>query len=171
VTSVDDTAAAAAIVDALNRISASATVPVSIHDERSYRSSHYYPSEHLAALTDPSSRSELLAGKGEHGLWYEYAMVMLHRALGDLDTAIMSMPAPVRTAITAELETEARGTSAHGESVLDCVLVSRPTVGELTDLLSLVETGSEQMSRWAETPVGGALAGTAFIVTSRDGDH
>jgi hypothetical protein len=302
VTSVDDDKAAAAIVDALNRISASATMPVSIHDERPDRPS-YYPSGHLAALTDPSYRDDLLTGKGEHGLWYEYAMLMLHRALGDLDTAMASMPAPVQTAITAELEAEACGlrvglaifgegssgeesdrqwdfgdpfvqydggiaelgsemrerldrleedlpesqhaqaaedlrllysvyipvagnyatleeedlslffepvdnpgdgyfltidaprpghpngspswsvtisrweaderdsegevTSAHGESVLDCALMSRPTAGELADLLSLAETGSEQMSAWAETPVGEALAGTVAVVTKR----
>lgn len=301
-TSVDDAKAATVIADALNRISASATVPVSIHDERPDRSS-FYPSGHLTALTDPSRRDDLLAGKGEHSLWYEYAMLVLHRALADLDTAIAPMPAPVQTAITAELEAEARGlrvglaifgtdtseeeserqwdfgdpfvhydggmaelsadtrdrlnrleedlpesqhaqaaedlrllynvytpmagtyahleeedlslfyepadnpsdgyfltvdaprpghpngspswsvsisrweaderdsdgeiTGAHSESVLDCALVSRPTAGELTGLLELAETGSEQMSAWAETPVGDALAGTAVVVTKR----
>lgn len=98
-------------MDALNRISASATVPVSIHDERPDRSS-YYPSGHLATLTDSSRREDLLTGKGEHSLWYEYAMLMLHHALDDLDVAIASMPAPVQTAIAAELEAEARGLRA-----------------------------------------------------------
>lgn len=306
VTSVDDDAAAAAIVDALNQISASATMPVSIHDERPDRSSHFYPGEHLVALTDPSRRADLMAGKGEHSLWYEYAMLMLYRALADLDTAISSMPAPVQTAITAELEAEARClrvglavfqqgvsdekserqwdfgnpfvqydggmaelsadtrerldrleedlpdsqyaqaaedlrllysvyrpvagnyatleeedlslffepvdnpddgyfltidaprpghpngspswsisinrweaderdsegevTEAHGESILDCTLVSRPTADELAGLLSLAETGPDQMSAWAETPVGEALAGTVAVVTKRFDD-
>lgn len=111
VTSVDDPTSAAAIVDALNRVSQSATVPVSVWDERS-RSRGYYPKGHLAAITGPGCRAELLEGKGEHGLWYEYALLMLHRALTDLDTAVASMPAPVQTAISAELEAEARGLRA-----------------------------------------------------------
>ncbi len=107
VTSVDDAAATAAIVDALNRVSAAACVPISVWDERSEHSARY-PSMHLAAITEPGRRVELLAGRGEHSLWYEYAMLMLHHALADLDTAVAGMPAPVRTAITAELEAEAR---------------------------------------------------------------
>jgi hypothetical protein len=306
VTSVDDATAAAAIVDALNRISASASVPVSIRDERS-ESYAQYPSGHLAAITDPSCRADLLTGKGEHSLWYEYAMLMLHQALADLDTAIAELPAPVRTAVTAELEAEARGlqvglheyeegsseeetdrqwdfedpfvlfdggmaelsrsmrkrinrlesnlptshlaqaaedlrllysvyitvegghtsleeeylcityehedstpdgyfltiqaprpghphgeqswsvtidqwvpdeydsdgeiAEARGDMVLECVLVERPTAGQLTSLLTLAERELAQMPAWAKTPVGDALAGTAFIVTSRDDDH
>jgi hypothetical protein len=108
VTSVDDAAVAAAIVDALNRVSQSASMPVSVRDERS-ESYARYPSGHLAAVTDQSLRADLLTGKGEHGLWYEYAMLMLHRAFTDLDTATATMPAPVRTAIAAELATEAHG--------------------------------------------------------------
>lgn len=108
VTSVDDPAAAAAIVDSLNRISASASIPVSIHDERSERFS-YYPREHLASITESGRRADLLSGKGEHGLWYDYALLMLYRALNDLDTAAAEVPAPVRTAIAAELEAEVRG--------------------------------------------------------------
>ncbi|WP_020671991.1 hypothetical protein [Amycolatopsis nigrescens] len=106
VTSVDDPALAAPIVDALNRISACATVPVSVWDERGghFRS---YPVEHLTTLTDRDARPGLV--EGTHSLWYEQAMVLLHRALADLDTAAAAAPAPVRTAISAELEAEARG--------------------------------------------------------------
>jgi hypothetical protein len=305
VTSVDDARAAGTIVDALNRISASATVPISVLDERSGGYARY-PSEHLAFVADPSSRADLLSGTGEHSLWYEYAMLMLHRALDDVDIATASVPASVRTAITAELEAEARSLmiglrkytadpsdeetdrqwdfedpfvlfdgwmtelsgnvrhridrleshlaaghvaqaaedlrllynvyrtvkgggadlaeeylclsyehddtaedgyyltivaprpgdphgketwslvidqwvadkydsdgyveESHGETVLECVLAEQPTAAELTRILDLAQSGPEQMSAWAETPVGDALAGTAFIVTSHDGD-
>ncbi|MGC7102759.1 hypothetical protein ACPZ19_49520 [Amycolatopsis lurida] len=105
VTSVEDAALAAPIVDALNRISACATVPVSVWDERGghFRS---YPTDHLAALTDPAARRLLI--EGAHSLWYEQAMVLLRRALADLDTAAAAVPAPVRTAIGAELAAEAQ---------------------------------------------------------------
>ncbi|GLW94199.1 hypothetical protein [Actinokineospora globicatena] len=105
VTSVEDPALAAPIVTALNRISACATVPVSFWDERG-RGVDSYPSDHLAALTDPDARPGLL--KGAHSLWYEQVMVFLHRALADLDTALAAVPAPVKTAISAELAAEAR---------------------------------------------------------------
>jgi len=306
VTSVDDVGAAAAIIDALNRLSESASVPISVWDERSGAYTRY-PSEHLAAIADPSRRADLLAGKGEHSLWYEYAMLMLHQALADLDTAITAMPAPVRTAITAELEAEARGlqvrlheyeqgssegetdrqwdfedpfilfdggmaelsrsmreridrleshlpashlaqaaedlrllygayiavegdrasleeeylcityehedtapdghfltiaaprpghrhgerswsvtidqwvadeydsdgeiAEAHGETTVECALAVRPSAGELVSLLALAGRGPKQISMWAKTPVGDVLAGTAFLVTSRDDDH
>jgi len=310
VTSVDDAVVAAAIVDALNRVSQSASMPVSIRDERS-ESHARYPSGHLAAITEPILRADLLTGKGEHGLWYEYAMLMLHQALADLDTATAGTPAPVRTAITAELAAETHGllvglhdceegaseeeeeedeparlwdfenpflpfdggmvelsrsmreridrlesgmpnshraraaedlkllynvyiavecgrtsleeeyllvsyehddtpsdgyyldiqaprpgprherpswaisisqwvadnydsdgemTSAHGETVLDCILAEKPTAGEFISLLALAGSGPEQMSAWAKTPVGKSLAGTAFTVTSRGAD-
>ncbi|MFC0548444.1 hypothetical protein [Kutzneria chonburiensis] len=55
VTSVDNMALAAPIVDALNRISSYATVPVSMYDERGERLAHY-PTTHLAALTDRNAR-------------------------------------------------------------------------------------------------------------------
>jgi hypothetical protein len=42
---------------------------------------------------------------------------------------------------------------------------------EFISLLALAESGPEQMSACAKTPVGDALAGTAFIVTSRDDGH
>lgn len=105
VTSIDDTMLAAQIVDALNRISACATVPVSVYDERDDGFNHY-PRTHLAALTDQSARPALL--KGAHSLWYENSMQLLHTALTDLDKALVDAPAPVRTAVTAELTTEAR---------------------------------------------------------------
>ncbi|MFD9962730.1 hypothetical protein [Amycolatopsis sp. NPDC058986] len=105
VTSVDDTALAAPIVDVLNRVSACATVPVSDWDERGGEFRHY-PARHLAALTDRNARPDLI--EGAHSLWYEQAMLLLHRALTDLDTAVAAVPEPVKTAISAELETEAR---------------------------------------------------------------
>ncbi|NLU72630.1 hypothetical protein HCC61_08085 [Streptomyces sp. HNM0575] len=105
VTSLGDPALTAPIVDALNQISALATVPVSVHDRRE-RPGGYYPAKHLAALTDRTARAELL--NGAHSLWYEYACLELHQALADLDTALAAVPEPVRIAVEAELETEAR---------------------------------------------------------------
>ncbi|MER6764209.1 MULTISPECIES: hypothetical protein [Amycolatopsis] len=105
VTSVDSSKVARPIVDALNRISACATVPVSVHDERNRRV-NYYPARHLAALTDRAVRASLL--EGTHSLWYEQVMWLLHGALIDLDEATAGVPAPVRMAVEAELETEER---------------------------------------------------------------
>jgi hypothetical protein len=105
VTSLGDPALAAPIVDALNRISALATVPVSVHDLRD-RGVDSYPGEHLAALTDRTSRANLLSGA--HSLWYEYACLQLHEALTDLDDALVAVPEPIQIAINAELEAEAR---------------------------------------------------------------
>lgn len=106
VTSVDDAALAAPIVAALNRVSACATVPISVWDRRGRRVGRY-PTEHLAALTDRTAQHGLI--EGTHSLWYELAMMLLHCALADLDTAVAAVPAPVRTAISAELDAEARG--------------------------------------------------------------
>lgn len=105
VTSLADPTLAMPIVDALNRISALTTVPVSVYDTRTGRSNHY-PQEHIASLTDRSARADLL--NGAHSLWYEHVKVLLHHALTDLDDAMAAVPAPVQTAINAELETEAR---------------------------------------------------------------
>ncbi|GAB3362258.1 hypothetical protein [Amycolatopsis echigonensis] len=109
VTSVESSTAARLIVDAFNRVSACATVPVSVHDERDRQVNHY-PSSHLAALTDPAARVSLL--EGTHSLWYEQVMWQLHEALTDLDAATAAVPAPVRTAVEAELETEVRWLAA-----------------------------------------------------------
>ncbi|GAB3565963.1 hypothetical protein GCM10027445_12020 [Amycolatopsis endophytica] len=105
VTSVDSALTAAPIVDALNQISACASVPVSVYDMRGSDFNHY-PTGHLAALTDRDARASLL--EGTHSLWYEQVMWVLHEALTDLDDATVSVPAPIRMAIDAELETEAR---------------------------------------------------------------
>jgi hypothetical protein len=109
VTSVDSAATASLIVDALNRISACATMPVSVRDERT-SSYAQYPHAHLEAVTDRDRRPLLLTGA--HGLWYEYAKLLLHRALLDLDAAIASTPAPVQRAIEAELQAESRSLRA-----------------------------------------------------------
>jgi hypothetical protein len=106
ITSVEDAALAAPIVDALNRISACATVPVSVWDRRDDRFASY-PTAHLAALIDLDARADLL--NGAHSLWYEQVKVLLYQALTDLDDATAALPPPVRTAVTAELEAEARG--------------------------------------------------------------
>lgn len=106
ITSVEDAALARPIVDALNRISACATVPVSVWDTRDDCHARY-PREHLAALTDRTARADLL--KGAHSLWYEQAKALLHEALTDLDEATAAVPPPVGKAIAAELESEARG--------------------------------------------------------------
>lgn len=113
VTSVANSDLATPIVDALNRISALATVPVSVHDTRG-GNFRYYPREHLLALTHTNARATLLTGS--HSLWYELVKLLLHRALADLDDAMANVPDPVRTAINAELEEEAhelRGELAH----------------------------------------------------------
>jgi len=102
VTSVNDTATATPIVEALNRISAYATTVLSAHD----RNFHRYPTDHLDALVDPHARPSLL--QGAHSLWYEYVKILLHQALLDLDEATANLPAPIRTAITAELSAEAQ---------------------------------------------------------------
>ncbi|MCE7002344.1 hypothetical protein LWC34_05790 [Kibdelosporangium philippinense] len=106
VTSVDDAVLAAPIVDALNRISAYATVPVSVHDTRDEQFD-YYPTDHLATLTDRNARAGLL--DGAHSLWYDQVKVLLHLALSDLDDVVAKVPAPVRTAIAAELAAEESG--------------------------------------------------------------
>ncbi|GAB2924575.1 hypothetical protein [Streptomyces mayteni] len=105
VTSLADPALATTIVDALNRVSAAATVPVSVYDRRG-RDFKHYPQKHLAALNDRSARAELL--NGAHSLWYELAVLRLHQALADLDNALAAAPPPVRIAVDAELVTEER---------------------------------------------------------------
>ncbi|MEU3411314.1 hypothetical protein ABZ760_08580 [Streptomyces sp. NPDC006658] len=103
VTSLGDPRLALPIVDALNRISAFATVPVSVHDRRGQRAD-YYPRKHLAALTEAAARADLLCGA--HSLWYEYVCLRLHQALVDLENALVSVPDTVRRAIRSELEVE-----------------------------------------------------------------
>ncbi|MFJ6986266.1 MULTISPECIES: hypothetical protein [unclassified Streptomyces] len=105
VTSLGSAELAAPIVDALNRISALATVPLGLFDKRG-RQVARYPTTHLTALTDRAARVELLSGA--HSLWYEWVCWDLHQALADLDDAIAATPAPIRMAIEAELETEER---------------------------------------------------------------
>jgi hypothetical protein len=105
VTSLESADLAGPVVEALNRVSAAATVPVSVYDERG-DVSRMYPRDHLAALTDPAARPGLLTGA--HSLWYAMAMWTLHEALTDLERALQVVPAPVLTAVRAELETEAR---------------------------------------------------------------
>lgn len=103
VTSLGDSCLAAPIVDALNRISAFATVPVSVHDRRKQRVD-YYPRKHLAALTDAAAQADLL--NGSHSLWYEYVCLRLHQALADLENALVTVPDTVSRAVRAELELE-----------------------------------------------------------------
>ncbi|MFH8787599.1 hypothetical protein [Streptomyces roseoverticillatus] len=105
VTSLSAPGLAEPITDSLNRISALATIPLSIHDVRDH-SVASYPTKHLAALTDRASRADLLSGA--HSLWYEYACLELHQALVDLDAALAAVPEPIAIAINAELELEAR---------------------------------------------------------------
>ncbi|MFD3458019.1 hypothetical protein ACFWVC_38350 [Streptomyces sp. NPDC058691] len=103
VTSLGDPRLAVPITDALNRISAFTTVPVSVHDLREQRVD-YYPRKHLAALTAAAARADLLCGA--HSLWYEYVCLRLHQALADLENALVSVPDTVRRAILSELESE-----------------------------------------------------------------
>ncbi|MGK4579402.1 hypothetical protein [Kitasatospora sp. HPMI-4] len=105
VTSLNSPSLAAPIIDALNRVSALTTVPLSVWDGRD-GGVNRYPRTHLAALTNRDSRDGLL--NGAHSLWYEYTCRELHQALTDLDNALEAVPPPVLTAIEAELATEAR---------------------------------------------------------------
>ncbi|WP_030761305.1 hypothetical protein [Streptomyces griseus] len=105
VTSLETPDLAVPVIDALNRISALATIPVSVFDRREARVAGY-PVDHLAALSDRAARADLLTGV--HSLWYESVCLELHRALTDLDHALGAVPQPVRLAVEKELETEAR---------------------------------------------------------------
>ncbi|MFI2486116.1 hypothetical protein ACH47X_04360 [Promicromonospora kroppenstedtii] len=105
VTSIESAELAGPVVDALNRVSAAATVPVSVYDERG-ETNEMYPSAHLAALTDVAARADLLTTT--HSTWYAMATWLLHEALTDLDDALLAVPVPVRTSVQVELETEAR---------------------------------------------------------------
>ncbi|MFG2962187.1 hypothetical protein ACGFZS_02785 [Streptomyces sp. NPDC048288] len=109
VTSLGDSRLAGPIVDALNRISAFSTVPVSVHDRREQRAD-YYPRKHLAALTDSTARAGLLSGA--HSLWYEYVCLRLHQALADLENELGAVPDTVSRAISSELELEKEGLCA-----------------------------------------------------------
>jgi hypothetical protein len=73
--------------------------------------------------------------------------------------------------IVTRYDSDGEAMSAEGDTVLECIPPERPTAGELDSLLTLAESDPGQMSAWAKTPVGDALAGTAFIVTSRDNDR
>ncbi|MBB4916221.1 hypothetical protein [Streptosporangium saharense] len=112
VTSVENAALATPLVNALNRVSAYATVPVAVWDERG-RGVKGYPADHLAALVDEKAREDLL--KGAHSLWYAYVKLLLNQALIELDAATSSLPAPVRAAVKAELETEAGALAVSSE--------------------------------------------------------
>lgn len=109
VTSVNEPAHAAAIVDILNRISACATAPTTLYDGGSSRYTRF-PADHLTAVAQPQLRPALLSGG--HSLWYEIVKILLHQALADLDAALVLVPEPVRKAVLDELETEARGLHA-----------------------------------------------------------
>jgi len=85
--------------------SALATVPLSVFDLRG-RKVQSYPTGHVRALTEPATRSALLAGV--HSLWYAYVCFELRQALADLEDALAPVPEPVRIAVQAEVEKEAR---------------------------------------------------------------
>ncbi|MFE6645060.1 hypothetical protein ACFVJS_00760 [Nocardioides sp. NPDC057772] len=81
-----------------------------------------YPRDHLDAMSNPKERSFLL--EGAHSLWYVLATWRLHDALADLDKALAAVPPPVRTAVEAELATEANWlqvalAEAEGEETSD----------------------------------------------------
>ncbi|WP_285581349.1 hypothetical protein [Herbidospora sp. NBRC 101105] len=104
VTSVENAGLATPLVSALNRISAYATVPIVVSDDRKGRK-EFYPTDHITTLVDEDARKHLL--EGSHSLWYEYVKLLLHDALTDLDRAMLSVPSPVQTAVRAELNAEA----------------------------------------------------------------
>ena len=112
VTSVENATLATPLVSALNRVSAYATVPIAVWDERGERLARY-PADHLAALIDKNARECLL--EGAHSLWYEYVKLLLHQALIDLDAALSSLPVPVQTAVKAEIEVEASALTSSSE--------------------------------------------------------
>jgi hypothetical protein len=85
VTSLGSADLAVPLVDALNRISALATLPLSVFFIRDRRA-HSYPTGHITALTDQTARSSLLTGV--HSTWYEYVCFDLHLALVHLDEAL-----------------------------------------------------------------------------------
>lgn len=103
VTSLGSADEAAPLVDALNRVSALAELPMSVYDRRGHQL-RPYPSLHIEALVNKEVRDGLLTGV--HSLWYEYVCFELHRALADLDDAVASVPDPVRIAVQAELDKE-----------------------------------------------------------------
>jgi hypothetical protein len=103
VTSLGSFDEAVPLVDALNRVSALAELPMSVYDRRGHRV-RSYPASHVEALADRQARDRLLTGA--HSLWYEYVCFELHRALVDLDEAIASAPDPVRIAVQAEMDKE-----------------------------------------------------------------
>jgi hypothetical protein len=103
VTSVEDASAASRVVDALNRLSACATVPISIWDTR-FGPVGQFPTGHLDAICDKERHHELLTGS--HSLWYEYVMLLLHEAITDLDASLAKLPDPVQTAVREEVAAE-----------------------------------------------------------------
>jgi hypothetical protein len=109
VTTVDATDTAEKVIDALNRISACATATMSTWDQRG-GNLESYPIEHLQPLLD-GQRGRLR--QGAHSLWYEYVKVLLSHALNDLDQATAGLPAPVQTAIAAEVRLEGEQLTAE----------------------------------------------------------
>lgn len=130
VTSVEDQAVAGPIVEALNRVSAYATVPISVRDERDDRYRRY-PTGHIEALVEPDARPRLRIGT--HSLWYQHVMLRLARALEELDDATATAPPPVRTAIVAELELEARGLREGLVRFSEGVVLSQDTARRVWD--------------------------------------
>jgi hypothetical protein len=58
-----------------------------------------------------------------------------------------------------------------GESVVICDLPQPPQATDLVQLLTRSAAGASQHEAWAKTRIGESLAGTAFVVTSRDDSH
>jgi hypothetical protein len=109
VTSVETLDLATPIVDALNLAATCVARPLGLHEFDARVSS--YPSDHIDALINDSARAALL--HGATNLWYEHVKFLLHSALQDLDRAVQRVPAPVSTAIRAELEKEHEQLSAE----------------------------------------------------------
>lgn len=57
--------------------------------------------------------------------------------------------------------------SAKGEPLLDCGRAEPPSLAEIVGLLNASNGQTDVLADWAKTPVGEALAGTAFVVTKR----
>ena len=55
-----------------------------------------------------------------------------------------------------------------GKAVVICDLPQTPSVTDVVHVLNLSAAGASQHEAWAKTPVGERLAGTAFVVTSRE---
>lgn len=116
-------------------------------------------------MIEPTARVGLLTGS--HSLWYALVMFELHAAFTDLDRALDEVPAPVRLAVTQERQAEARDLRAELLEYNENIEPATPVQRSWEHSFPFVAYDGRH-DAWATTPVGEPLAGTGFIVTSRD---